>query len=258
MADGKGYVKSYIRQSVLSPVVYDSNGDPLLDLSSSGAVSLYGGAAELNLRADANMSDNQTQAVGTYMQNDAGTNEWWGGWYHRADDVSNGTEDSSHEWWSMVAGTASTVMQAGSDGITGYGWGNALDDYEEGTWTPAFVATGTNFSSVSYSTQNGTYKKVGSIVVAQAWLAVSALTVGSASGNLRITGLPFAAAATNWHPGPCGFADNFTTVAPVVNMVQPGTTTALLYYHGAGFNGSVTYAALKSNSECHFNFIYQV
>lgn len=71
---------------------------------------------------------------------------------------------------------------------------NTLDDYEEGTWTPVLSTTGTNFTSVTYDTQSGTYVKIGSLVVVQFAVKTDAVTVGSASGNVTITGLPFTAA----------------------------------------------------------------
>lgn len=61
---------------------------------------------------------------------------------------------------------------------------NKLDDYEEGTWTPAFENIGTG----TYATQEGTYTKIGRLVTIKAFISVA--TVGTASGNLIIT-LPF-------------------------------------------------------------------
>ena len=40
---------------------------------------------------------------------------------------------------------------------------NALDDYEEGTWTPLFKATSSN-PTISYDTQLGFYTKIGNLV----------------------------------------------------------------------------------------------
>jgi len=62
---------------------------------------------------------------------------------------------------------------------------NTLDDYEEGTWTPA-ISTGSG--SVTLSAASGTYTKIGRMVTVTGYLAVSAST---GSGFLRITGLPF-------------------------------------------------------------------
>ena len=63
---------------------------------------------------------------------------------------------------------------------------NTLDDYEEGTWTPAYA---TGFSAVVYTARTGTYTKIGRFV--QLNLFIDAGTV-TASGNITISGLPFA------------------------------------------------------------------
>lgn len=67
---------------------------------------------------------------------------------------------------------------------------NALDDYEEGTWTPVFIGTSTA-GTPTYNTngQAGKYTKVGNAVTAWAYVDVTAL--GGAAGNINITGLPF-------------------------------------------------------------------
>ena len=41
---------------------------------------------------------------------------------------------------------------------------NLLDDYEEGTWTPAYA--GSTTGSVSYGSRGGTYTKIGNLVTA--------------------------------------------------------------------------------------------
>ena len=66
---------------------------------------------------------------------------------------------------------------------------NTLDDYEEGTWTPALNATG-----MVYSAQIGTYTKVGRSVTLQFYLTFT--TWSSAAGDVIISGLPFAALST--------------------------------------------------------------
>jgi hypothetical protein len=66
---------------------------------------------------------------------------------------------------------------------------NTLDDYEEGTWTPALTA-GTTNPTVTYVVQSGNYTKVGRVVSISARLQISAISGGS--GAIRISGLPFA------------------------------------------------------------------
>jgi hypothetical protein len=73
---------------------------------------------------------------------------------------------------------------------------NTLDDYEEGTWTPTLTTDGVNFTSVTYTIQQGKYTKVGNVVHYWATVYTSAVTKGAATGSVRIGGLPFAASST--------------------------------------------------------------
>lgn len=64
---------------------------------------------------------------------------------------------------------------------------NTLDDYEEGTWTPAFSSeAGTH----SMSQAQGRYTKIGNLVTANFWLNWSSIS-GNGSYGIKITGLPF-------------------------------------------------------------------
>lgn len=63
---------------------------------------------------------------------------------------------------------------------------NTLDDYEEGTWTPV-LSDGTNDATSSVAV--GIYVKIGKMVHVKGRLVITSL--GSVSGILRITGLPF-------------------------------------------------------------------
>jgi hypothetical protein len=65
---------------------------------------------------------------------------------------------------------------------------NALDDYEEGTWTPS-VAFGGASVGLTYGRRGGTYTKIGRQVTVCGDLILSAK--GSSTGNATIAGLPF-------------------------------------------------------------------
>lgn len=67
---------------------------------------------------------------------------------------------------------------------------NALDDYEEGVWTPVIGGAG-GTSGQTYTTQTGHYVKIGQLVTAQFVVTLSAK--GTITGNVQIQGLPFTA-----------------------------------------------------------------
>lgn len=69
---------------------------------------------------------------------------------------------------------------------------NLLEDYEEGTWTPAFTAETGTLDPITYTHQTGNYTKIGRQVTVTGRMTTSgAVTIGTASGDIRITGLPF-------------------------------------------------------------------
>lgn len=70
---------------------------------------------------------------------------------------------------------------------------NTLDDYERGTWTPVVGGSG-GTSGQTYSGQVGTYVKVGRLVVAQYYTALTAK--GTITGTVQLQGLPFTSDAT--------------------------------------------------------------
>ena len=69
--------------------------------------------------------------------------------------------------------------------------GNKFDDYEEGTWTPYLGTNAQLQLSASYTTQSGSYTKLGNLVFVMFDLVVSNTPSGSA-GYPLISGLPFA------------------------------------------------------------------
>jgi hypothetical protein len=65
---------------------------------------------------------------------------------------------------------------------------NTLDDYSEGTWTPA-LEFGGGSTGIVYSSQQGRYTKIGNIVYLQIIIVLTAK--GSSTGSATVTGLPY-------------------------------------------------------------------
>lgn len=67
-----------------------------------------------------------------------------------------------------------------------------FDDYEEGTWTPTYEPQTNSFTSITYDpVVYGYYQKVGEVVHITGFIRTDALTIGTASGNLYLGGLPY-------------------------------------------------------------------
>jgi hypothetical protein len=119
---------------------------------------------------------------------------------------------------------------------------NTLDDYEEGTWTPTYAGSTTN-PTVTYASRQGTYTKIGNVV----YWAISIITsaVSGGSGNLTVTGLPFALNIPGMSAST--FAVGFTTASP--NAVLPQGTSLLLY---TTINSNVTVTPANLAATCYF------
>ena len=106
-------------------------------------------------------------------------------------DTSTLKVDSTNNRVGIVNASPTTALDVTGD-ITlsgglylgGTGAANYLDDYEEGTWTPAFYGA----TSVTHDVQVGTYTKVGNLVYLEFVIGTSAL---SGSAYILIEGIPF-------------------------------------------------------------------
>ena len=104
--------------------------------------------------------------------------------------IGVGTRDNAIDLGSS-SGRYKDLYLGGGLYVGGTGTANKLDDYEEGTWTPTYVAGGTNFTSVTYESQVGKYTKIGDTVILTVKISTNAINKGSASGDVYISGLPF-------------------------------------------------------------------
>jgi len=109
---------------------------------------------------------------------------------------------------------------------------NTLDDYEEGTWTIAIQGSSTN-PTVGYNFRVGTYVKVGKNVTLNGHFRTSSVAGGS--GDVLITGLPFAVDNTSNYTtvGVCYTFNTATSKFPYYVRLDNGGTSITLYY-GSG------------------------
>ncbi len=130
---------------------------------------------------------------------------------------------------------------------------NTLDDYEEGTWTPA-VAFGGASVGITYTSRDGYYTKVGRSISLQARLLLS--NKGSSTGAATVGGLPFAAAFN--------VASTFLTSAIVVvsipaAAISAGTSVMDLYeVTTLGAITTLTDADFGNTSNPYLNCAYTI
>lgn len=101
---------------------------------------------------------------------------------------STRTGDQTIVGGNLVIGTAGKGIDFSADPSAPGMTSELLDDYEEGTFTPAVIGTGTAGSG-TYSSRVGRYQKVGNTVHFELVVVWSAHT---GTGDIRVTGLPFA------------------------------------------------------------------
>ena len=109
------------------------------------------------------------------------------------------SENAATEFWTnnteraRITSDGYLRMASGSGGIQFNGdtaAANALDDYEEGTWTGSVLGLTTN--PTTPVTATGTYTKIGRQVFAR--IAFTAFNTTGASGGFYVSGLPFSTA----------------------------------------------------------------
>ena len=109
---------------------------------------------------------------------------------------------------------------------------NALDDYEEGDWTPTILG-----SSIVYANQVGRYTKIGNIVHIHAAVQISSGTVSSSFSIL--TGLPFTTRSSDYNKMTIATnGGNWNGGAVPVAQVQPNSTSiaAIAITNNSAFN----------------------
>lgn len=125
---------------------------------------------------------------------------------------------------------------------------NTLDDYEEGTFTPAFSSSGATFS---YATRNGEYRKVGKLVFYSVELALNTTGNTVTANPVTITGLPFTCntAALTYQAASVLWNASTTSYIWVLAGVGNSNTSITLTGTTAAAQGNA--AAVNSNALLH-------
>ena len=133
--------------------------------------------------------------------------------------------------------TGNLVVPSGNgidfSATSGTGTSELFDDYEEGNWTPAFDGV-----TVTYTTQTGTYVKIGSMVYGYCRIVVSSIDNTDGS-SVSISGLPYNPAVTGNGGGTFNVGYNQT---PLFNSTAADDVTGLNFSTGGSFQfGDASY-----------------
>jgi hypothetical protein len=111
--------------------------------------------------------------------------------------VNAGNAESNLDFYTYNGSSSAKRISVTSNGLTFNGdtaAANALDDYEEGTWTMG-VSFGGASSGITYNANTGTYTKIGRQVTVNGYIGLA--NKGTSTGSASITGLPFTIANFN-------------------------------------------------------------
>ena len=137
---------------------------------------------------------------------------------------------------------------------------NALDDYEEGSWTPGVVG-------MTFEVGEGRYTKIGSRVQCSGVLINCTSGTASAS-QAKLSGLPFTvgnhlSATALEDGGLITYWANLGHVASAMNLAPDDSSTESYMYYSVGTGSTTMNAVLRtaldaSNFSCRFAFSYTV
>jgi hypothetical protein len=172
-----------------------------------------------------------------------------------------GTGDVTVVTGNLVVGTSGKGIDFSA--TPGTGTSELLDDYEEGTWTPTYVPQTNSFTSITYNAATGgKYVKIGKVVHIQAILQTDAITVGSASGAIRIGGLPFTVSASTsptangWSALSIGAVLSWLGERPSSGLARANEAVLSLNYRTAVDGDTVTSNVTDLDTGANKNILY--
>jgi hypothetical protein len=234
--------------SATGATTYTTSGTKTLEVTQTSAATRWGFGGDTNA-ADFvldNVSVVQIGAVAEYDGSGVGASRW---------DDKSGNELHG----TITAGaTAPTVENAPADADSGL-------TYEEGTWTPTLIPSGTGFDAITYDPGvGGKYTKIGNLVHIKGFMRTDSITVGSASGTIRLGGLPFTVAADS--DASLSFdgrstlnisaVKDFAGEQPNTGFIEQNTTTVQLLYRSAvdGATADVVVADVDTGANDNYMF----
>jgi len=235
----------------------------------------YSGYNHLQVGESATLSSNDTQGdtnVTNLTQNtylNANASAWK---YLHTDEASRYQQHSGSHFFGIAASgsadatiTFSQKLTIDTDGVKFNGDGsaaNALNDYEEGTYTPSF-GYATDDGNKSYLLQVGQYTKIGSLVNVN--IGIQLNNRGTGSGAVTIS-LPFTVAdvlsgtsieASGQGRYFFGLASSVTSIGLLASHSSTNATLHGTLGNAASASSTLTYAFLGNNASFRFSITYR-
>jgi hypothetical protein len=149
--------------------------------------------------------------------------------------------------WVAYTGTGAPVLATSPTLVTpilgvaaatsiALGGGTALANYLQGTFTPTLTGSVANPTTITYAQNTGEYTRIGNTIHWSVFISVATLTIGAASGNLQITGLPVAAGGGNTATGSIVAGALTYTGTQLTAAIVSGNTFANIYQFSSTLN----------------------
>jgi hypothetical protein len=251
-------------------IVQTADASGILQLQANGTVALTvnSNASLTASNTGSGMTFASSAGSGIRVYGAAGTNQW--------DIYGNGANlrfsDNTGGGRIVIDGTASVGTTFGVGGATPAASGagvtfpatqsassnaNTLDDYEEGTWTPA-ITFGGGSTGQGYLTQSGRYTKIGNIVEVEATITFN--NKGSSTGQAVIANLPFNATGSPYGLGNVAFdqgATNLPTNAGYYYGIAATSVAYLRYNPTSGNYSAIDNTQFGNSTSVYFCCVYK-
>lgn len=123
---------------------------------------------------------------------------------------------------------------------------HTITPYTEATWLPVITATTSGDLSVGYAQEIGSYTRVGRTVTVSFLIATNSFTYTTASGEIRISGLPIASHATAVGAGALNMGGWTSSSYTSLSIIPVSGTTQLK----VGLAGSGVAATTMAITSC--------
>ena len=246
-----------IRRLTTGTIVFDTASTPRMTINGSGDVGIGTTTMANKLEVVGTIQANVSANTGSYTQAFNITNAVNADFNVHLKTNSTSIGSSTNTPLSFHTGGSAnprmTILSSG--GITFNGetsTANALDDYEEGTWTPTFQ----NVSAPTYTSRAGKYTKIGRFVYLTGAIVVDSGLDTSDASAIAIGDLPFAPAATH-NVGLFEFGGDVSliTQSGLEGFVNVNVTTGLVALLKGSTN--LAYSQCNSSGTLKFAFTYE-
>ena len=172
----------------------------------------------------------------------------------RTDAAQSFTGDQTLSTGNIIQGTAAKGVNFTANTPAAGMTSRLLNWYEEGTWTPVISFGGASVG-ITYDAQSGWYTRVGNQVTVQCIVFMS--SKGSSTGDVLISGLPFATTGNNFkRNGGYGFFDRVTPCQVLTNAAATTFTLNTLSIGVVSSSAVLTNTDFANNTYMSITFSY--